>query len=214
MADSKPDTRYVVLVDVVDSREIPNRERFEEQLEDALGFVNQTESENVSTPFTQMKGIDEFGCVLRKLSPIPDIIPEVLNRIYPAYARFAVASGEIDIGTGRETVAQMDGPAFHRASELLESVEATDLYVDVKTNQKTDALVANALNLLLLEREHLTSRQVETILAYEKHGTQSKAGAELGLRQQAVSDTLHRANYKRRKKIRRSLRDTIEKLYD
>lgn len=214
MGEPKSETRYVVLVDVVDSRKIPDREGFEEQLKNALGFVNRSESESVSTPFTQMKGIDEFGCVLTRLSPIPDIISEILNRIHPAYARFAVSSGEIDIGTERETVAQMDGPAFHRASALLESVEAAELYVGVETDQKTDMLVANALNLLVFEREQLTSRQIETILAYEKHGTQSKAGGELGLRQQAVSDTLHRANYMRRKKIRRSLRDTIEELYD
>ena len=214
MSDSEPDRQYVVLVDVIDSREIQDRETFESRLKSAFDLVNEAERESISTPLTQMKGIDEFGCVLTRVSPLPDIMSEILNRIHPSRARFAIASGEIDIGAERETVAQMDGPAFHRASALLDDVEDSGLYVGVDTNQRTDGLVANALNLLLLEREHLTDRQVEIILAYEEHGTQSRTGEELGLRQQAVSNALHRANYMRRMKIRRSLRKTLEIVYD
>lgn len=214
MSDSEPDTRYVVLVDIVDSREIPDREAFESRLTEAFEYVNEAERESISTPLTQMKGIDEFGCVLTRLAPVPDIVAAILDRIHPYRARFAIASGGIDVGAGRETVARMDGPAFHRASELLDEVEDSGLYAAVDTNRQPDGLVANALNLLLLEREHLTDRQVEVILAYERHGTQSKAGEELGLRQQTVSNTLHRANYIRRTKIRRSLRESLEAVYD
>lgn len=214
MSDSEPDTRYVVLVDIVDSREIQDRETFESRLEDAFDHVNEAERASISTPLTQMKGVDEFGCVLTRVAPVPDIMSEILNRIHPSYARFAIASGGIDIGAERETVARMDGPAFHRASALLNDIEDSGLYVAVDTNRETDGLVANALNLLLLEREHLTERQVEVILAYERHGTQSRAGEELGLRQQTVSNALHRANYMRRVKIRRSLRDALEAVYD
>lgn len=214
MSKSQSDTYYVVLVDLINSREIQDREAFETRLENALNYVNEEEKESISTPFTQMKGIDEFGCVLTRVSPIPDIISEILNRIHPSSGRFAIASGEIDIGVGGETVAEMDGPAFHRASALLEEIEDSGLYVDIDTNRKTDNLVANALNLLLLEREHLTDRQVEVILTYERCGTQSKAGEELGLGQQAVSKSLHRSNYMHRKRIRQSLRQGLEAIYD
>lgn len=214
MSRSGSDVRYVVLADTVDSRKIQDREAFESRLKNAFDYVNDAERESISTPFTQMKGIDEFGCVLTRVSPIADIMSDILNRIHPSRARFALASGEIDVGAERETVAQMDGPAFHRASALLDEVERSELYVDIDTDQETDSLVTNTLNLLLLEREHLTDRQVEVILAYERCGTQSDAGEELGLGQQAVSNALRRANYKRRGKIRRSLRQTLEALYD
>lgn len=214
MSDSKSGPNYVVLVDIVDSREIQDREAFESRLTDAFEYVNETERGSISTPLSQMKGIDEFGCVLTRLSPVPDIVAAILDRIHPYHARFAIASSGIDIGAGRETVARMDGPAFHRASELLNDIENSGLYAAVDTNRQTDGLVENALNLLLLEREHLTGRQVEVILAYERHGTQSEAGEELGLRQQTVSNTLHRANYMRRMKIRRNLRESLEAIYD
>lgn len=214
MNDSASETRYIVLADVVDSRNISNREAFEPRLKNALEYVNETERENISTPFTQMKGIDEFGCVLTRLSPLPDVVSELLDRIHPSSVRFAVASGEIDVGNERETVAQMDGPAFHRASELLDEVEERGLYMAVDTGREIDDLVATSFDLLLLERERLTERQIEVVLAYEKYGTQSEASEELGMQQQGVSNALHRANYMRRKKIRSCLRRTLEDLYE
>ena len=214
MTRSNNETRYVVLADIIESRHIENREAFEARLKTAFKYVNESEKKNILTPFTQMKGVDEFGCVLTDISPVPDMISGLLDRIHPTYARFGIASGKIDIGEDQQTVAKMDGPAFHRASELLEQAEESELFVGVDTNRETDRLVASALNLLLLEREHLTDRQIEVILAYDACGTQSKTGERVGLQQQAVSNLLRRANYGRRKKIRQMLRETLRALYD
>lgn len=210
----EPDTQYVVLADVVNSRQIRDREEFEARLKTALEYVNEAEQQSISTPFTQMKGVDEFGGVLTDLNKIPDIMSGILDRIHPSAVRFAIASGGIDIEGERETVAEMDGPAFHKASKLLDEVEDSGLYVAIDTSRETDGLVAAALNLLLIERENLTERQMEVILAYEKYGTQSKVGDELGLQQQGVSNALKRANYMRRKKIRSCLRQALETIYE
>jgi hypothetical protein len=203
-----------VLVDLVESRAIEDRTAFESHLEDALAHVNDAVAGNLATPFTRMKGIDEFGAVLTDLAVLPDAMAGLLDRIHPAPARFGVASGAIDVGADSDTVAEMDGPAFHRASALLETVEDRDVYVGVDTGHPADGLVASALNLLLLEREDVTERQMETILAYERHGTQTAAAAALGRTQQAVSKTLQRANYGRRRAIREDLREALEAAYD
>ena len=208
------ESRYVVLIDIVSSREISNRTSFESRLEDALSEVNDSVSEHLSTPVTRMKGIDEFGCVLTRLEALPDIVCGILDYIHPTLARFGVASGGIDIGPDRETVAEMDGPAFHRASELLDNLESNDLFVNLDTGSSMDALVSNALNALVLAREHITERQMEVILAYERHGTQTAVGEQLGIPQQAVSDALSRANHRRRNTIRIGLKRAIKQNYD
>lgn len=213
MTDRGPDERYVVLGDVVDSREIDDREAFGSRLETAFERINGSEAENMATPLTRMKGIDEFGCVLSSPSPVPDVVSGILDRVHPVRARFAVASGAIDVGPDRETVARMDGPAFHRANALLEAAERDGLYVGVDTGRAADGLVETALNLLLLEREGLTDRQMEVIRAYERHGTQSRAGEAVGLGQQGVSNALQRANYRRRTTLRSHLRRAIEAAY-
>lgn len=214
MTDRKQSTQYVVLIDVVDSRNIDDREAFERRLEGAFEVINEAQAEHLSTPLTRMKGIDEFGCVVTKVAPIPDLIVGILDRIHPVRVRVGIASGAIDVGAGGETVAEMDGPAFHRASALLEEVEASELYVGVDTSSDVDGVLESALNLLLLEREGLTDRQMEVIRAYEEHGTQTSAGEELGLQQQAVSNALRRANYHRRRAIRQTLSQALEKVYD
>lgn len=214
MSDGARTGRYVVLADVVGSRDIDDRDAFEARLRTAFDHVNEAEAEYVSTPLTHMKGIDEFGCVLTSAAAVPDLASGLLDRIHPTRVRFAVASGDIDVGDDRETVAEMDGPAFHRASELLETLASNELYAAVDTGKDADGLFAAALNLLLLEREDLTERQVEVILAYERHGTQTEVGEALGLKQQAVSKTLRRANYERRREIRRGLRRALEAVYD
>lgn len=206
--------RYVVLVDLIGSRDIEDRQAFRSRLEDAMASVNVAEEDHLTTPLTQMKGIDEFGCVLTNLAPLPSIVNGLLNRIHPTQARFGVASGGIDVGTDSDTVAKMDGPAFHRASELLEALEREDLFARIDTGVPTDGLVSSALNLLILERMDLTDRQVEMIRAYERHGTQTAAGDELAVPQQAVSRALDRANYMRRQAIRAELRAALETVYD
>lgn len=213
MADTDA-PRYVVLVDLVGSRDIDDRAAFEARLDDALAHVNAAEAAHLATPLTKMKGIDEFGCVLTDMAPLPDLIPALLDRIHPTLARFGVASGGIDVGRDSDTVAEMDGPAFHRASELLDSLERDGLYARVETDTAADGLVSGALNLLVLGREDLTDRQVEMILAYERHGTQTAAGDALGVPQQAVSEALRRANHERRRAIRADLRTALEAVYD
>lgn len=209
-----PRETYVVLADLVDSRGIENREQFEHKLEETLSELNNLIGERMAVPLTQMKGVDEFGCVLTHLAPLPKLMCGLLDRIFPTLARVGVATGEIDIGTDTETVAQMDGPAFHRASDTLEEVEAHDLYVGVSTGSPVDTLVSGALNALILSRQGLTKRQQEVILTYERHGTQAAAGDELGIHQQAVSQTLRRADYGRRSYIRKEISKAIEKTYE
>ncbi|MFB6256601.1 MAG: SatD family protein [Haloplanus sp.] len=207
-------SRYVVLVDLVGSRDIDDRESFGSRLEDAINIINDSEGKHMSTPMTRMGGIDEFGCVLTRLEPLPGIVCSLLDRIHPTLARFGVSTGEIDIGYDHETVAEMDGPAFHRARTLLEDAESVGLYAGVDTGAPTDSLVSTALNAFVLAREPITERQIEVILAYEQSGTQTAAGDQLGIPQQAVSDALRRANYRQRRAIRDELTRAIATNYD
>lgn len=207
-------SRYVVLGDLIGSRDIDDRATFESRLKEAMEVINDSQGENMATPLTRMKGIDEFGCVLTRMESLPDVVGGLLDRIHPTLARFGIASGEIDIGYDQETVAKMDGPAFHRARDLLESIESRGLFVSIDTDTPIDTLVSSALNALVLSREQITDRQMEVILAYEQHGTQTAAGDYLGIPQQAVSDTLYRANYQRRQAIRNDLREAIKSNYD
>lgn len=214
MRDSAPYDRYVVLSDVVGSRRIEDRESFESQLTNAFDTLNRTHEASLAVPLSRMKGIDEFGCVIENLSAIPEIISTLLNHTHPVGVRFGIASGEIDVGISEDTVAEMDGPAFHRANQILQAVETDGLYVGLDTDTAYDGLASAALNFLSLHRMALSKRQVETILAYESSGTQSEAADELGVSQQAVSNTLQMASYYQTNELLKWLRDSFDSIYD
>lgn len=214
MPPTTPSPRYVVLADVVASRDIDNRSAFQERLFEALDAVNDSYSDAIHTDFEVIKGIDEFGGVLRKFAPVYEVIATILSRIHPVSVRFGIASGEFDVDAEAASVAELDGRPFHRADELLAATESDDLYAAVDTGSPIDPLVSNNLNLLLVAREHLTEHQVTVERAYERHGTQSAAAAELDIPQQSVSKALQRADYDRRKKLRKTLRDALEAVYD
>lgn len=214
MTSTTHSPRYVVLADVVASREIDDRAAFQERLFEALDAVNDSYSDATYTDFEVIKGVDEFGGVLRKLAPVYEIIAAILNRIHPVRVRFGIASGEFDVDAETASLAGLDGQPFHRADELLEATESDDLYAAVDTGSPVDPLVSNNLNLLLVAREHLTEHQVTVERTYERHGTQSAAAAELDVPQQSVSKALQRADYHRRQKLRRTLRNALEAVYD
>lgn len=213
MTADETNDRYVVLSDVVGSRGIDDRERFESGLKTAFETANRSYDQSLVVPFSQMKGIDEFGCVLADISALPPVISTLLNHTHPVGVRFGVASGAIDVGVNETSVAEMDGPAFHRASEILERLKNDGLYVGLDTGQRYDDLASAALNLLVLHELSLSRRQVETILAYESHGTQSDAAAHLEVSQQAVSDALQKADYYRIETLLNYIANSFETIY-
>lgn len=213
MTDQNGPDRFVVLADVVGSRGIEDRNAFEADLEAAFESLNREQADSLTTPLSRMKGVDEFGCVLESLHPLPGVVSELLVRTHPVCARFAVATGAIDVGLGRDSVAEMDGPAFHAASELLEGLEGEGLYVGIDTGRPQDDLAAAALNFLVLHQTSMTERQVEIGRAYERHGTQSDAAAALGITQQAVSKALTDADYERGVALRRMIEHGLEGSY-
>ncbi len=213
MPSDATDRPFVLLGDVIDSRELDDRTAFGDRLAAALGTVNETYGASILTRFESIKGIDEFGGVLDRLDQVYEIIATMLDRIHPVTVRFGIVQGTVDVGTPGDPITELDGPAFHRAGAILEGLPETGMYVGVDTGRAVDSLLENVLNLLLIEREGLTPRQVEVIRAYERAGTQSAAAASLDIPQQSVSKTLSRANYQRRSTIRRQLQSSLEVLY-
>lgn len=205
---------YVVLADVIGSRELEDRAAFQETIDAALETVNGRYAGTIRTSFELIKGIDEFGGVLGEFAPIYEVMAIVLDRVHPVEVRFGIAQGPIDVGGPGDPITELDGPAFHTAGERVEALDRTDLYVGIETGRAFDSLVENTLNLLVLHRAELTERQVEVIRMYERHGTQQAAATALGVPQQSISKTLQRAEYNRTRVIREQLRDALEGLYD
>jgi hypothetical protein len=183
------------------------------RLEDGCRAVNDRFKQGVLTDFELLKGIDELGGVLRTPVDVYDVARTFTEGIRPHRVRLAVAFGEIDVGLESGDVSKMDGPAFHRADELLNDIERENLLFDMKMDaEPLDASVSDEVNLLLSRRHDWTERQLETVRAYREHETQRDVAESLGVTQQAVSKTLNEAEWPMIETIEGRLRSTLDEL--
>lgn len=205
--------RYVLLGDVVTSRDIEQRRAFGETLSAACDAVSDAHADAFDAPLEPLKGVDEVGGVLTDPAPLYDVLDGLRGRLHPQELRVAVARGDIDVGVDTADVSRMDGPAFHRADELLTALETSPLRVafDLGTPPLDDAL-ADEVNLLFLLKGRWSDRQREVVCAYRETESQAAVAEELDVSQPAVSQALSRASWPAVREIEGRLRATFESL--
>ena len=202
---------YVLLGDVVQSREIDDRAAFRQRLEEACRDVTARYPDGLYTDVTVLKGVDEIGAVLTSIADVYRIVTDLADATMPDRIRFALAYDQIDVGLDGTDVASMDGPAFHRADSLLERIERTALLFDAAIDEPPlETAIADEINLLLFLRQNRTDRQREIVERYETVGSQHAVAAELGISQQAVSNALGRAHWSLVNAIEARLQTTLE----
>ena len=202
--------RCVVLGDVVASRDVPDRAAFRERLLSALESVNETYEAAVVADFALQKGVDEFGGVLASPAKVYDVVDEITRNVHPQEVRFAVCWGEVDVAPDAADVQRMDGPAFHRADELQQSIADTAYRFAMDLDDPPlDTILADEINLLLLRKADWTDRQNRVVARYDELGSQDAVADELGISQPAVSQALSRANHRVVRGIEGRLRETL-----
>lgn len=205
----------VLLGDVVGSRELTDRVGFGEKLREACEGVNSAYESVLVAPAKPLKGVDELGVVFDDRRATYGIAKGLLGDVHPAIVRFGVAEGRIDVGKESGDITEMDGPAFHRADELVASTRERGLLFDAEFDDRTlDRAIADEVNLLLRWRAERTERQLEYLRAYERHGTQAGAAESLGVTQQAVSKVLRQAGFPFVDEIESRLGETLEEYTD
>ena len=202
--------RLVLLGDVVNSRQVDDREQFGRRLADACAAVTDAHSDAFDAPLEPLKGVDEVGGVLTDPAVLYDVLDGLRDRLHPQELRVAVAAGEVDVGADTGEVARMDGPAFHRADELLADLAGSPLRVALDLDAAPlDAAIADEVNLLFRLKAGWTDHQRRVVDAYRTTGSQSAAAGELGVSQAAVSQALSRADYATVREIETRLRRTL-----
>lgn len=189
---------YVVLGDVVGSRDVPDREELDRRLRTALAGVNDEYGDRVDAWFTPLKGVDEFGGTLADRGAAYGVVRAIQEGLHPAVARYVVVAGPVDVNPDSTDVREMDGPAFHRADELLAELADEGGNFALETGDPTvDDLATAAGDLALAVREGWTERQAEIAHAYRIQGTQVAVAEGFDVSRQAVSKTLKAAGYDR-----------------
>jgi len=197
---------YVILGDVISSRRIAEREKFQKKLEETCRYINAIYSSDIYAGFKILKGIDEIGVVLSSMSKSYEVINVLLEKLHPNLMRFVLVFDYIDTALETKDIAKMDGPAFHKASDLMHTLKKSKLMFDMSVGDKVvDTTISGQINLILLLKRNWSVKQHQIVKEYEKAKNQYEAAKNLGITQQAVSKTLKRSMWKELKSIEENL---------
>lgn len=117
-----------------------------------------------------------------------------MRLFYPYSMRFALVFDYIDTAAESYEISRMDGPAFHKASDILKDLKGSKLIINMSTGEEIiDKLVAGEINLIFLLKKRWSPRQRGILNEYKKIGKQNMIAKSLGITQQAVSKTIKRS---------------------
>ncbi|MDD2272053.1 MAG: SatD family protein [Desulfuromonadaceae bacterium] len=188
---------YVLLGDVVSSRNIARREEFQLRLQHACAEAAKQFSATVHARIKLLKGTDEIGAVLNSWQDAFDIVSIILDEIHPYQIRFSLVRGVIDVGENSDDVAKMDGPAFHAAASIINELKQNGLLFQMITGDpQTDMSISNQVSMLLLLRQRWTAKHHQVVMEYRKNETQQFIASKMKITQQEVSRLLRQIHWK------------------
>lgn len=115
----------VVIADIVASREIEDRRRFQRGLATSLDATSRRAAGALLSPYTITLG-DEFQAVYGSAGAIIRDLVFILASIHPARARVALAHGELTTDVNPAAALGMDGPAFATARAAMDELKEHD----------------------------------------------------------------------------------------
>lgn len=202
---------YVMLGDVISSRQLKNRDEFQDKVINACHVINKEFNDKIYAKFNILKGTDEIGAVLSDISNFYDIILKMSDNIGLNTMRFVIAKGDIDIGLNQKDVSRMDGAAFHQAAELMADLKKKKLIFQISTsNEIFDRLVENNINLIYLVEKKWSDKKIRIINEYRKGKDQNHIAKKFNIGQQDVSYHIQSSNFKEIQEIEENLKHIIK----
>lgn len=214
-ASEVPPGAVVVLSDVRASRKLEDRAAFADRLEAVLGEIN-ARAHGLVGRFVAQAGIDEFTGVVEP-GHAGGVLRELWHRLHPVPVRYSVVMGRLDVvpssdDGGLPPTSGFDGPAFHRAAELLRNLRAERRLVTVRASprDRENHLLSHLGDMVYGHVLDCTERQMEVALAALEAGSQQEAADGLGVGQSTVSRTLAAIKYSRWRNALDAFSDTLD----
>ena len=131
----KPDLPiyFAVIGDLVDSRSIPAREKFQKQFAQVITEVNLRFRPSIASKFTVTIG-DEFQGLLGKASHICRLVDTIISGLYPVKVRFGIGVGHISTEIDPAKSLGADGPAYWAARRAIEYIHDNNDYGTSRTH--------------------------------------------------------------------------------
>jgi len=179
----------VITADVKGSRDVEDRAALQKRLKSAMDRVNSEFAPHVVVPFSITIG-DEWQGVLKSVGESYSVKLAFERLLEGVPIVFGIGEGGIATPLA-ERSAEMDGEAFHRSRQALETAKTEGrpiafCTVDAEADKLLNALCA-ALELV---SRHWTDKQRKVVALFREYGHQRKVSELLGVTESHVSQTL------------------------
>jgi hypothetical protein len=184
---------YVVTCDLIQSKKLLNRSKIQQEIKNALNFVNTQYSKQLLCSFVIVWG-DSFQGALKSLRGFYEII-ETFEELISVDFRCGIGIGKITTEFSTN-VLEMDGPAFYRSKSALEIAEKDHRSIWLQSgNNHFDIMVNTVLLLLNTLKMRWTVHQKEIISLRRKGQKYKEIGKRKGISKQAVNKALKTARW-------------------
>jgi len=186
------DEAVVIIADVRGSRKMARDERYEGQLylKSAIIQVNENFAHLIEAPFMITRG-DEFQGILLDLEHAFNTMLEFERLLFPLQLRYGIGKGVIQ-KMGSKIPIEMDGPAFHRATEALNQVKKKKQFFLCKTdNNQADLLINTILSLMCAIKSRWNEVTFNRYWKYKEQGTFERVAQQENVTPQAIWDSMH-----------------------
>lgn len=195
----------VIIGDIIDSKTIIDRKDSQARFKKVLSEINIKYAKDIASKFTITLG-DEFQGLLKNRNNIIKIIFEIEMAMFPINLRFGVGIGDISTDINFEYSSEIDGPAYHRARNMIETLESSKsqyskreaniLISSDEKNTEIDKLLNSILSVSTVLKSKWTLRQTQVIHAYLLNDeNQYKAADKLGIGQSSVNKALNNGSF-------------------
>jgi hypothetical protein len=134
---------------------------------------------------------DEFQGVLPDLKNAFEVMLEFERLLFPLQIRYGIGAGTIQ-RMGSNLPVEMDGPAFHRASESLSLLKKKKQIICCKTDDQTfDLLINTIFSLMNAIKGKWNVLTFNRYWKYKEFGTLEKVAMDEKVSAQAVWDSMH-----------------------
>lgn len=181
----------VIIADVRGSRKMATDERYEGQLflKSAIIQVNEEFSRNLEARFMITRG-DEFQGVLKDLPGALITMMEFERLLFPLQLRYGIGRGRIQT-MGSKIPIEMDGPAFHRATEALNIAKKKKYFIQCSFgDEKLDLMINTIFSLICAIKNRWNDITFERYWKYKELGTFERVAQTENVSPQAVWDSM------------------------
>ena len=177
----------VLIADLVKSREVADRARFQRFLKAVLGETSGRRRDSLLSPLTLTLG-DEFQAVYANWDDVFRDVLGIMSRIYPKRIRVAIGHGALDTDVNPKAALEMDGPSFVQARDLMDQLKALDRSViQIATSDSLTLDMHNAgLRLFFHEFDRWNSNAVRMFDQLMNGASATTISEELGISVRAV----------------------------